>query len=207
MTDELRVDCSFQVHHHVIERRDEAMSELSERYRRIAGTFTRTVGDVPAGAWDNPSPCEGWTARDVVGHLVDWLPHFFFGRWDVEGPAHPPVAEDPLGAWTAVSETIQAALDDPEVARAERDTPMGPSTFEQTFDMIGTNDVFLHTWDVARATGLDERLDPEEVHRLFEGMEPYGDAMRRSGHYGPATEVPEDADEQTRLLAFIGRRP
>ena len=183
------------------------MSELAERYRKIAGRFTETVKAVPAGAWDSPSPCEGWRARDVVGHLVDWLPAFFFGTWGIEHPSHPSIDEDPVAAWTAVSDTIQAALDDPDVAGAERDTRMGPSTFEQTFDMIGTNDVFLHTWDVARATGLDEDLDPDEVHRLFEGMEPYGDAMRQSGHYGPATEVPDDADEQTRLLAFIGRRP
>ena len=183
------------------------MSEYAERYRKIAETFTRTVKDVPADAWDNPSPCEGWTARDVVGHLVDWMPHFFLGRWGIEPPAHPPVDVDPVQAWTVVSDTIQAALDDPEVARAERDTPMGPSTFEQAFDMIGTSDVFLHTWDLARATGLDEHLDPGEVHRLSQGMEPYGDAMRQSGHYGPRVDVPDDADEQTRLLAFIGRRP
>ncbi|MEJ7666332.1 MAG: hypothetical protein WKG07_45885 [Hymenobacter sp.] len=68
-------------------------------------------------------------------------------------------------------------------------------------------DVFLHTWDLARATGLDERLDPEEVHRLYEGMEPMDEVPRGSGHYGPRVEVPDDADEQTRLIAFIGRRP
>ena len=32
-------------------------------------------------------------------------------------------------------------------------------------------------------------------------------ALRASGHYGPRVEVPEDADVQTRLLAFIGRAP
>jgi hypothetical protein len=47
----------------------------------------------------------------------------------------------------------------------QSDTPLGPSTFEQTTDTICTGDVLVHTWDLARATGLDERLDPEEVHR------------------------------------------
>jgi uncharacterized protein (TIGR03086 family) len=65
----------------------------------------------------------------------------------------------------------------------------------------------VHTWDLARATGLDETLDADEVHRLVEAMEPMDEAMRSSGHYGPRVDVPADADEQTRLLAFTGRRP
>ena len=42
---------------------------------------------------------------------------------------------------------------------------------------------------------------------MLEGMEPIDDLLRSSGHYGPRVEVPADADEQTRLIAFIGRRP
>jgi uncharacterized protein (TIGR03086 family) len=183
------------------------MSEISERYRNVAWQFTQRVTAVPDGAWDNPAPCEGWLARDVVGHLAEWLPAFFFGTWDIEVPPIPSVAEDPVGAWEIVNGTIQSALDDPEIAGSERDTRMGPSTFEQTIDMICTNDVLLHTWDLARATGLDETLDPDEVHRLLEGMEPMDEILRQSGHYGPRVEVPADADEQTRLIAFIGRQP
>ena len=87
---------------------------------------------------------------------------------------------------------------------------MGPSTFAQQVDMICTPDVLIHTWDLARAAGLDEALDPGEVARNAAGVEampPEVDqAMRDSGHYGPRVEVPADADAQTRLLAFMGRR-
>ncbi|MCU1380301.1 MAG: hypothetical protein JWN29_3284 [Acidimicrobiales bacterium] len=38
-------------------------------------------------------------------------------------------------------------------------------------------------------------------------MEPMDEVLRQSGHYGPRVEVPADADEQTRLIAFIGRQP
>lgn len=183
------------------------MSEYAARYRKVAGRFTETVMALPAGAWENPAPPEGWVARDVVGHLVSWLPAFFFGPWGIDAPAAPSVEEDPVAAWEAVDRAIQAALDDPDVAGRERETRMGRSTFAETFDMIGTNDVFLHTWDLARAAGLDETLDPDEVHRLLAGMEPYDEALRQSGHYGPRVEVPDGADEQTRLIAFIGRRP
>ena len=183
------------------------MTEIADRYRRIAGTFSRRVNEVPEDAWDSPAPCEGWVARDVVRHLVEWLPAFFAGNWQLEMPPHPPVDEDPVGAWETVSAAFQAALDDPGVAGQVRETRMGRSRFDETFNMIGTTDVLLHTWDLARATGLDETLDPEEVHNLLVGMEPMDELLRQSGHYGPRVPVPDDADEQTRLIAFIGRRP
>jgi hypothetical protein len=70
--------------------------------------------------------------------------------------------------------------------------------------------VLIHTWDLARAAGLDERLDPDEVHRqvaALEALSPEVDeAMRSSGHYGPRVAVAPHADEQTRLLAFMGRK-
>ncbi len=183
------------------------MSDPEKRYAWVAAEFTRRVAAVPAGAWDNPAPCEGWVARDVVRHLVEWLPAFFVGNWGIEADQIPSVDDDPAGAWAALDATLRRALADPAVTGAERDTPMGRQTFAATLDMIGTTDVFLHTWDLARATGGDERLDPDEVHRLYEGMLPLDEMLRTSGHYGPRVPVPEDADEQTKLLAFSGRRP
>ncbi|HWI02855.1 MAG TPA: TIGR03086 family metal-binding protein [Acidimicrobiales bacterium] len=183
------------------------MSGPAERFRKIAGAFTDRVQSVPAGAWGNPAPPEGWDARDVVRHLVEWIPGFLSSHAGIELPKGPPVDEDPLAAWLALRDGLQAMLDDPEVASQEHDTPMGRMTVEAAVDMICTSDVFLHTWDLARATGLDETPDPEEVHRLLEGMEPMDELLRSSGHYGPRVEVAPDADEQTRLIAFIGRRP
>jgi uncharacterized protein (TIGR03086 family) len=183
------------------------MNEISQRYRNIAAQFTQRVVQVPAYAWENPAPCEGWVARDVVGHLVEWLPEFFFGTWDIARPDAPTVAGDPVAAWAALDAAIQKALDDPAVADAQRSTRMGHSSFAQQFDMIGTSDVLLHTWDLARATGLDETLDPDEVHRMFVGMQPMDEILRSSGHFGPRVAVPDDADEQTKLIAFIGRQP
>jgi uncharacterized protein (TIGR03086 family) len=183
------------------------MTEISERYRRVAGQFTNRVGRVPDDAWDNPAPCEGWVARDVVRHLVEWLPAFFCGMWEIELAPSASVDDDPVAAWAAVDRAIQSALDDPAVARRERDTPMGRKTFEQTVDMICTPDILVHTWDLARATGLDEGLDAVEVHRFVESMEPMDEMLRQSGHYGPRVAVADDADEQTRLIAFVGRQP
>ena len=183
------------------------MSEIAERYRKVAAGFSRRVDGVAPDGWDVPAPCEGWMARDVVSHLVGWVPSLFFERWDIDWQPGPPVTDDPAAAWRVLDRSVQAALDDPAVAKKEAETQMGTRTFEQTFDMIGTGDVLIHTWDLARATGQDETLDADEVRRMFAGMEPMEEAIRNSGHFGARVEVPDDADDQTKLLAFTGRNP
>ena len=74
-------------------------------------------------------------------------------------------------------------------------------------DRFYTTDVFLHTWDLARATGQDEQLDAKACAELLEGMGPIEEVLRSSGQYGPAVPVSADADVQTKLIGFIGRDP
>jgi uncharacterized protein (TIGR03086 family) len=183
------------------------MSDAARRYGKVAGGFGDRVDGVPAGAWDRPAPCEGWVARDVVGHLVDWISAFPLARVGVGPPVGPPVSDDPAGAWHALDDAIRAALADPAVASRTMDTPMGEVTFEQAVATFCLPDILVHTWDLARATGLDERLDADEVHQLYEGIQPMDAVLRESGQYGPRVEVAGDADEQTRLIAFTGRHP
>ncbi len=183
------------------------MSEIADRYRRIAGEFTRRVEGVSEQGWEQPAPCEGWVARDVVRHLVEWGPSMLFDNWEIDRPETPPVEKDPVGAWKAIDRAVQKALDDPAVSALERETQMGMNTFENVADMIWTGDVLIHTWDLARATGQDETLDAELVERMYEGMQPMDEVLRSSGHFGPKAEVNDDADTQTKLIAFTGRRP
>lgn len=183
------------------------MTAEADRFRRLAAEFTARVEAVPADRWDDPAPPEGWRARDVVGHLVDWFSGLFLDSWGIARPAFPSIEDDPAGAWALLRDTIQAVLDDPAVAATERDIMPGRMSFQQAVDMLGTSDVHLHQWDLARATGGDERLDPDEVHAMLVGMEPIEELLRQSGHYGPRVPVPDDADEQAKLIAFIGRQP
>jgi uncharacterized protein (TIGR03086 family) len=183
------------------------MESTADRYRKVAGGFSRRVREVPTGAWDNPAPCEGWVARDVVRHLVEWMPGLFFRTAGLDPPVIPSVDDDPAGAWEALDAALLAALEDPEVAATEFDSQAGRHSVEAAIDMFGISDILIHTWDLARATGLDEVLDPDEVHGLLVGMEPMDAVLRESGHFGPRVEVPPEADEQTRLIAFTGRHP
>ena len=84
---------------------------------------------------------------------------------------------------------------------------MGAMELAAMVDRIYTTDVFMHTWDLARATGQDDRLDPAVAGPLVEGMEQMEEVLRSSGQFGARVPVPDDADAQTRLLGFIGRDP
>ncbi|MFG1955258.1 TIGR03086 family metal-binding protein [Micromonospora sp. NPDC048830] len=180
----------------------------AEEHRRVAGAFTDRVRGVRPGAWDDPAPCAGWVARDVVRHLVEWFPGFLSAGAGVELPKGPSVDDDPVAAWTVHSDAVQALLDDPATSsRTLANRHVGELPLDVAIDRFYTTDVFLHTWDLARATGQDERLDRDRCAQLLEGMLPLDDVLRQSGQYGPRVAVPEDADAQTRLLAFIGRRP
>jgi uncharacterized protein (TIGR03086 family) len=182
------------------------MSDIADRYERVTAQFTERVRGVPVDAWDNPSPCQGWTARDVVGHLTEWIPAFF-GSQGVEFPPVPSVADDPLGAWETVRVTVGRALADPTVASKQVATPFSTQSLAETVDMIVTGDVFTHTWDLARATGQSETLDADQLQRMIAGMRAIPEeALRADGMFGPPIEVSADADDQTRFLGYLGRR-
>ncbi len=182
------------------------MSDAAERHRTHADAFGLRVRGV--AAWDVPSPVPEWTARDVVRHLVEWFPPFLAGGSDVELAAGPSVDDDPVAAWTHQARAIQAILDEPGSAAATFAHPMIPACpLPEAIDRFYTTDVFMHTWDLARATGQDDRLDPAECATLLEGMEPLDEMLRASGQYGTRVPVADDADVQTRLIAFIGRDP
>ncbi len=181
-------------------------SAAAEEHRRIAAGFTERVQG--ATDWDAPSPVEGWTARDVVRHLVEWFPAFLESGAGVRLDRGPSVDDDPVKAWQVHSDAVQALLDDLSTPARVLDNPhIGVVPLDEAVDRFYTSDVFMHTWDLARATGQDETLDPEKCAVLLEGMEPMDEILRASGQYGPKVDVPADADVQTRLLAFIGRDP
>src|SRR4051812_36764014 len=99
------------------------MSGGADEHRRVAREFTVTVEGVAPDAWDNPAPVDGWVARDVVDHLVEWFPAFLEGSTGTTLPAGPSVADDPAGAWRVQTDSVQALLDDPETAGREHDFP------------------------------------------------------------------------------------
>ena len=184
------------------------MGGFAARHAEVCATFTGVVDGVEEDRWDAPSPVEGWVARDVVGHLVEWLTGLLAAASDVRLPAGPPVAADPAGAWRVHAAAVQAVLEDPGQAETAFSHPMaGTMTVGEAIDRLYTTDVFLHSWDLARATGQPIALDEATCEELRVGMGQIEELLRSSGQFGPAVPVPEDASAQDRLIGFIGRDP
>ncbi len=140
---------------------------------------------VPTGRWHSPSPREGWAARDVVVHSTSV-------HRNVAAMLSPPAGQTPPA--------------DPERAATEVKSRVGVMTFERMVGTLLCADTMVHTWDLARATGLDERLDPEAVVVAHRFLLPRGDQMRVPGGFGPAVVPPPGSNERTRFLCFTGRR-
>ena len=178
----------------------------AERHAQLAGLFTERVRGTER--WDAPAPVQGWTARDVVRHLIDWSSGFLAGGADVRVDHGPSVDEDPVAAWQVHADAVQQILDDPGMAAREFSNPhTGTHPVDRAIDQFYTTDVFMHTWDLARATGQDDRLDADTCTELLTEMEQIEELIRASGQFGARVEVASDADAQAKLLGFIGRDP
>lgn len=186
------------------------MSTIADTYRRRADAFERKVAAVQD--WTAQSPCKGWTARDVFDHVI-----FMHGVM-LRPRGLSPAPADPLGIFRSARSDLLAVLDDPAQATAQTETPTGPMTAEQHIDAVTSRDMVLHGWDLARATGQDDTIDPADLRELWDAYQAIpAEVMvryRTPGAFGPGIEVfgpevivPADAPLQDRLLGMIGRDP
>ena len=176
----------------------------AEQHAHDAERFASLTRAASADDWTRPSPVPGWTARDVVGHLIEWLPGFV-SRAGVElTPVS--VSEDPAGAWQARADEVQRVLE--ERGDAVYASPMfGEMPLASAITQFYTTDVWMHSWDLAHALGVDIDLGEERCAQTLAGMEPMDEALRSSGQFGPRVAVPDDASAQDRFVGFIGRDP
>jgi uncharacterized protein (TIGR03086 family) len=180
------------------------MTDIADRYRRLAATLTSRIEAVPADRWESPSPCEGWTTRDVLAHLIDW----HGGVAKLGGltlPQGPSAQDDPVAAWQHTRDAMQDLLDDPERANTPYEGMFGPTTVAATADQFLGLDLVVHGWDIARGAGLDDTIPAEDVDELLPMIRKLGDNIRRPNVCGPEVPVPDDADDQTKLLGLLGR--
>lgn len=179
--------------------------DLLERHRAASRLFAERVRGV--GDWSAPAPPEGWAARDVVHHLLEWLPGFLAGQVGVElAPVEPAGDEDLVAAWDRRCADLERLLAE-QGGTAYESRMFGPMTLTELVDRFYTSDVVMHTWDLARASDQDDRLPPGFCEQALAGMEPMADVLASSGQFGPRVAVPADADVQDRLIGLIGRDP
>lgn len=188
-------------------------TDVLDTYARLADALGAVVDRVPTDRWDSPSPCEGWSARDVLAHVVTSQRQFLAERGIDASTSHHLDVDDPAGsstdaraAWHAHDERMRELLADPAVAGLEYDGVLGRTTVGRTIVAFHGFDLVVHRWDLATAAGLDERLSADELDTLERSADGFGDHLYDDGVCAPALPVPEGADRQERLLARLGRR-
>ncbi|MBC2934161.1 TIGR03086 family metal-binding protein [Nocardioides sp. zg-1228] len=175
-------------------------------FQQRADRFARVLDavEVAGGDWDVPSPCEGWTARDVVGHVIETQRDFLRQR-DLDAGPDPDLA-DPAAAWRRQRAHVTSVLADGVAAR-EYDSYFGPTTIAATIADFYGWDLVVHGSDVARATGQEWTVSDEEAAALHATADGWGDTLHSEGICAPAVEVGPDASVTDRLLARLGRDP
>jgi uncharacterized protein (TIGR03086 family) len=185
-------------------------ADQGELHRRAVEEFDARVRAVGDDQWELPTPCSDWNVRQLVNHLV------YENRWTVPLMGGGTIAEvgdryegdllgdDPKGAWDESSkEAVQSVLADGALERVV-DLSSGPTAAREYVSQLFA-DHLIHAWDLARAVGSDERLDPELVDACAAWFASMEATYRAIGAIGDRPETPPGADAQTTLLAAFGR--
>ncbi len=181
------------------------MTDVQDKYRHVSSGFDAAVRAVTPDRWEAQSPCELWQARDVVSHIV--AGHRSVIARVKGGESQPLLAdEDPKEAWEEARRALDEITGDPVAVAKEIDGPTGSMPAGQIIDQFVTMDLLVHTWDLARAVGADERLDEDSVRHAYEALKPMDAMIRLPNVFGPKLDPPPDADLQTEFLYFLGRR-
>jgi uncharacterized protein (TIGR03086 family) len=183
-------------------------------FLRGIDAFGAVVHAVPADAWDAPSPCAGWAALDVLGHVVRILDVgavILSGEqpdW-AEPPGRPAAVlgtAEPGARWDAAAAQAREAMVDVDLDRVV-DSPRGPRPIGEGLSFPAI-DLHVHAWDLGTAVGVDVALDPDLPAFAHAVIDPMPEEMKRSpGVFGPEVSVGDDASDTDRFLAWTGRTP
>ena len=174
--------------------------------------FGQRLDHIADDQWSGPTPCADWDVRTLVNHVVNellWVPPLLDGQTIAEvgdrfdGDV---LGDDPRSAFTAAATEAVAAASQFGVQERTVHLSFGDMPGAGYLGQV-TSDVIIHTWDLARAIGADDRLAAALVDFVDTELGPQIDAWRGAGVFGPAVAVDPDVDSQARLLAQTGRSP
>ncbi len=187
------------------------MSDLSAFYERAASGFAERLAVVTGPQWEAGTPCVEWSVRDLVGHVLDeqlWIPPLLGGETIAEVGdrfAGDQIGPDAVRSWSQAQDGVLAALEPAGVEGRNVELSFGAATVAEYVTQVSV-DTMIHTWDLARAVGADERLDPGDVLAALDALSPQVEGFRSAGVFGPEVPASAGAPAQVRLLALVGRR-
>jgi uncharacterized protein (TIGR03086 family) len=185
--------------------------DVREIYARCSAGFTARVHAVD-GRWSAPTPLPGWDVRELVNHLVNeerWTPPLLGGatiaevgdRFDGDLLGTDPVAAHEDAAAAALAAVRADGAVEGTVHLSFGDHPAREYALQLAADHL------VHTWDLARALGADDTLDPDAVAAVLDWFGDTETIYRDMGVIGPRVAVPAGAGPQAELLGRFGRTP
>ena len=184
---------------------------LPEQHEQALAATGRLVEGVKADQLDDPTPCDGWSVRELLNHVISgnfWVGELVAGRTIEEvGDKYDGdmVGADPAAAYRDSALVAGPAFQEPGAMERPVAVSYGPVP-GSVYAGHRLIDVLVHGWDLAKGTGQDTTLDPALVEACWAVVEPQLAELAGSGAFGTTVEVPDDADLQTRLLAALGRQ-
>ncbi|XRQ15175.1 TIGR03086 family metal-binding protein [Actinomadura welshii] len=184
---------------------------VPERFVRALDAFEAVLVATPPDRWLSPSPCEGWCAVDVAGHVTAGLRVIELRAAGRPLPREDPdwrevAGEDPVASWRAGRARMTAELGPAGLARG---IVLADGTQTTVRDWLEgyLPEPLVHAWDLAQATGQSVTFDADLVGPALEAARRMVPRGRAVGQIGPEGAVPDGADDQARLLALFGRDP
>ena len=188
------------------------MPDIAEQHAQALAAVAPIVAAVRPDQLGADTPCDGWDVRTLLNHIVSgnwWAAELAAGKSieevgdRLDGDV---LGDDPHAAYDASATAAAAAFRAPGALDAPCAVSYGPVP-GSVYAGHRFIDVLIHGWDVAQATGQDTTIDPDLVGAAFAVIKPQIDMVRGSGVFGDDLPVADDADDQTKLLALLGRRP
>jgi uncharacterized protein (TIGR03086 family) len=181
-------------------------------YTIVMFGLEHTLARVPDDAWDRPSPCAGWTVRDVAGHAMAVTrniarraagrdaPDAFTDLGAIAG-------DDPVRSFRAFRSEFLESTDRHGSLQRPVTSRLGDMTVDSYLAFM-RSDTFVHTWDIARGAEIDPCFEDEIVALVLNDyVERDMTPLRVPGRYDDPMAVPSSADDLARLIAFTGRDP
>ncbi|MBP2708299.1 TIGR03086 family protein [Microbispora sp. RL4-1S] len=188
------------------------MIDIRDAYRRALDGFGSRLHLVQDDQWELPTPCVDWDVRGLVNHVVVenlWAPELLGGRAAAEmGDAFDGdvLGDDPVKAFEVSAQgAIQAVYAEGALTAVTR-LSFGDVVGEEYITELFA-DVLIHTWDLARATGGPERLDPQLVASCADWSARTQEDYPQAEPTGDGHRAWRDTDQQDRLLSAWGRNP
>lgn len=187
-------------------------SRSGEYFDRGLDFFAAMAGRLRADDWERATPCAGWNARDVLGHLASTVGVATSVMRGTK-PAWPEVARpgdlvvgEPVEFWRGTAARAREVLRDADLER-EMETPLGRTAGDDI--SIPVIDLYVHTWDLGAAVGTVIEIPDEVIAYAHDYVDPLPEDVVRGDDraFALPAGAPAGATPTERFVAWTGRDP